>query len=114
MDGDRSREQGSLEVEPPAGPKTAPTRERETDAIYQRDRVVARVLDAEVNLEAKEIRFGEVYSSDELILPDECEYQIYKIYVQKIATAYRGDRELRHKGRILKEVIAEILGYREQ
>ena len=87
---------------------------REQDAIYQRGRIVARVLDVEVDEEAREVRFGEIFNSDELLLPDECEYQKFKILIKTIAYASRGEQMALHKGRILRGVTAEILGYREQ
>src|SRR5712692_8856634 len=88
--------------------------QREPDAIYQNDRVVARAADAEVDLEVKEVRFGELYQSDYLSLPEECEYQNYKIIVQRIAYATKVAPGAAHSGRVLKGVVAEILGYREQ
>jgi hypothetical protein len=88
--------------------------QREPDAIYQNDRLVARPADAEVDLGAKEIRFGELYQSDYLSLPEECEYQNYKILVQRIAHATKTAPGASHGGRVLKGVVAEILGYREQ
>lgn len=86
----------------------------EQDAIYQGNRLVARVLDAEVDLEAKEIRIGEVFNSDELMIPDECEFQRFRILIQRIAYATKVDKAEPHKGRILRGVTADILGYREQ
>ena len=102
------------ERRPQAESKAAPAAEREKDAIYQGDRIVARVLDVEVDLEAKEIRFGEVYKSDDLLLPDECDFQEYKILVQRIDQATKVARESPFKGRILRGVAADIVGYREQ
>ncbi len=98
------------------GDKPQPPRaaQREQDALYQSDRIVARVLDAEVDEAAKQVRFGEVFNSDELLLPDECEFQKYKILVQSIAYATKIDTNQLHKGRILRGVTAGILGYREQ
>jgi len=96
-----------------AAPVAAP-KDREQDAIYQNNRCVARVLDAEVDTGAKEIRFGEVYNSDELLLPEECEYQKCRILIQRIAYASKVNKDEPHKGRILRGVTAEILGYRTQ
>jgi|SRR5579862_2313655 len=87
---------------------------REQDAIYQGDRIVARVAEAEVDIEAKELRLGEVYESDHLMIPEECEYQKYRILIQRIGYATKVDRVSPHKGRILRGVVADILGYREQ
>jgi hypothetical protein len=74
---------------------------------------VAKTIEAEVDLEAKEIHFGELYESDPLLLPDECEYQKYRILIRKIAFAASLDKNAPHKGRVLRGVIAEILGHRE-
>jgi hypothetical protein len=97
-----------------AGAEAKPVTARRDDAIYQNDRPAGRTLDVQVDLGAKEIRFGEIYQSDYLLLPDECEYQKYRILVQKVAFAGKLDRSAAHKGRVLRGVVAEILGYREQ
>ena len=93
-----------------AGPVIA----RQNDAIYQNGEQVARTIQAEVDLESKEIRFGELYESDPLLLPDECEYQKYRILIRKVAFAASLDKNAPHKGRVLRGVIAEIIGHREQ
>ena len=98
---------------PTTAPGAAP-QEREQDAIYQNNRRVARVIDPEVDTEAKEIRFVEVYDSDLLLLPEECEYQKYRLLVRRIEDASKVNKEEPHKGRILRNVAAEIVGYREQ
>jgi len=87
---------------------------RQDDAIYQNNERVARTVEAEVDLEAKEIRFGELYESDPLLLPDECEYQKYRILIRKVAFAASLDKNVPRKGRVLRGVVAEILGHREQ
>lgn len=94
--------------------KAAPAAQREPDTLCQGDRVVAKVVNAEVDLEAKEIRFAELYQSDYLLLPHECEYQNYRILVQRIAYATKIEPGAPQKGRVLKGVVADILGYREQ
>jgi len=94
--------------------ESALAKDREPDAIYQGNRIVARVLDPEVDTEASEIRFSEVYESDELMLPEECEFQKYRILIQRIAYASKVNKQEMHKGRILKGVSADLLGYREQ
>src|SRR5206468_1568391 len=70
-----------------APPKPVASQPREADAVYQNGRIVARVIGAQVDAEAKELRFAEVHNSDELVLPDECEFQRYRIMVQRIAHA---------------------------
>jgi hypothetical protein len=89
-------------------------RAREQDAIYQDGQLVARVITPEVDTEAKEIRFEELYNSDNLLLPDECEFQKYIIMIKRIAYASTVEKGALHKGRVLRQVVAEILGYREQ
>ncbi len=94
--------------------KAASATEREPDTLYQGDRVVAKVVNAEVDLDARQIRFAELYQSDYLLLPHECEYQNYRILVQRIAYATKIEPGAPQKGRVLKGVVADILGYREQ
>jgi len=94
--------------------KSLPVKEREADAIYQNGRFVARVLDAEVDTAAKQIRFSEVFNSDELMLPEVCEFQRYRILIQRIGYASKVNKEEPHKGRILRGVVADLLGFREQ
>jgi hypothetical protein len=106
------------QAEVPTGPApvtgAGPAKEREPDAVYQNGELVARVTNPQVDLEAKEIRFTELYNSDELLLPDECEFQKYIIIVQRIGFASKVEKTALHKGRVLRDVVAEILGYREQ
>ena len=54
------------------------------------------------------------YESDDLLLPDECEYQKWVILVRKIASAVPQDKANPQRGRVLKGVTAEILGWVEQ
>lgn len=88
--------------------------EREADAIYQNERVVARVLEPEIDEAGKELRFGEIYQSEDLLLPDECEFGKYIILVRRVLSATKVDKDSVGKGRILRGVVAEIKGYREQ
>jgi hypothetical protein len=85
---------------------------RQGDAIYQNGEKVAITLETEVDLETKEIRFGELYGTDLLLLPDECEYQKYRILIRKVAFATKVDKKAPHKGRVLRGVVAEILAGR--
>jgi hypothetical protein len=86
----------------------------EADAIYQDGKIAARVLGADVRWDAREIRFAEINSSDDLMLPEECEFQKYRVMIQRIEYASRMDKSAPEKGRVLRGVVAEILGYREQ
>jgi hypothetical protein len=105
---------GSVNISPGAHAQTASPGPRETDSIYQNNRVVARVEGARLDAESKTFRFDELYNSDYLLLPDECEYQQYRILVRKIEYATKVEKTALHKGRILRGVTAEIRGYREQ
>lgn len=86
----------------------------EKDAIYQDGRIVARVVAPEIRRDAREIHFTEINSSDDLMLPEECEFQQYRLMIQRIEYASRIDKTAPEKGRVLRGVVAEILGYREQ
>jgi hypothetical protein len=86
----------------------------EQDAIYQLGKMVARVVEPDMDLEAKEIRFDEIVDSDHLVLADECEFQKYRIMIQKIAFATKVDHRPGRQGRTLAGCTAEILGYIEQ
>jgi hypothetical protein len=85
----------------------------EEDAIYQDGKVVARAAEPEVHWDAREIHFAEINRSDDLMLPEECEFQKYRLMIQRIEYASRIDRNAPGKGRVLRGVVAEILGYRE-
>ncbi|HEV3275711.1 MAG TPA: hypothetical protein VG860_02750 [Terriglobia bacterium] len=92
----------------------AASKPNEQDAIYQGGRVVGKALDARVDTEAREIHFGEISNSDDLLLPEDCEFREYRILIQRMEFATREERGAVHKGRVLRGVVAEILGYREQ
>jgi hypothetical protein len=93
---------------------SCPTVARQDDAIYQNEAPVARTREVEIDLKAGEIRFGELYESDPLLLPDECQYKNYRILIRKVRFATRLDKDAPHKGRVLRGVVAEILGHNEQ
>ncbi len=97
----------------PAGGEAAPPSGREKDALYQGGRLVARVAEVEVDLDAKEVRFGEISNSEELVIPDECEFREYRILIQRIAYATKIQRGEEHKGRVLRGVKCDLLGYLE-
>ncbi len=92
----------------------SPSSQRDANGIYQGGRRVARVTEPEIDLEDKQIRFSEIYGSDDLLLPEECEFQKYRILIQSITWAAKIDRVNPDKGRVLKGVVADILGYSEQ
>jgi len=101
------------------GTGAAGTAKREDDAIYQKDRDgrqrrVARVADVHVDEAGKEILFGEISESDDLLLPEPCAYQKWTIVVRKIAHATAHDKANPQRGRVLKGVTAEIVGRVDQ
>jgi hypothetical protein len=97
----------------PAGKGDEP-KAREKDALYQGGRIAARVAETEIDLDAKEVRFGEIYNSDDLLIPDECEFQQYRILIQRIAYATKIQKGEEHKGRVLRGVRCDLLGYHTQ
>ena len=86
----------------------------EEDAIYQDGKIAARVVGADVRWDAREVHFTELNQSDDLMLPEECEFQKYRLMIQRIEYASRIDKTAPEKGRVLRGVVAEVLGYREQ
>ncbi len=99
---------------PGPAPSTEPSLERQDDAVYQGSKLVARAIDANVHPETREITFRELRNSDDLLLPEECEFRKYRIMIQRVEYASRIDKEDPEDGRLLRGVVAEILGYREQ
>ncbi|MGH9469213.1 MAG: hypothetical protein ACRD1N_02590 [Terriglobia bacterium] len=83
--------------------------ELENDAIYQNGVLVARVAGPQIDLEAGQIRFEEIYRSEHLLLPDDCEFQGHRILIRKIEYSTKVDRGSEGKGRILGGVTAQIL-----
>lgn len=85
---------------------------RDPDAIYQKGQMVARAIEPEIDEEGKEVRFSQIIDNDELRLPDECEFRKYVLIVRRIADATK--EKASQRKRILRGVVAEIVGYREQ
>jgi hypothetical protein len=113
----RSKYNTVSEETKPSAPATTPagrTGNYQEDAIYQDGNVVARVVGAEVRGDAREIYFAEINNSGNLILPEECEFRKYRLMIQRIDYASRIDQSAPEKGRVLRGVVAEVLGYREQ
>ena len=95
----------------PSAQGTAESQAREQNALYQGGRVVARVAEVEIDLDAKEVRFGEVSQSEDLMIPEECEFRKYRILIQRIVYATKIQRGEEHKGRVLRGVTCDLLGY---
>jgi hypothetical protein len=96
-----------------------PLSERRDDAIYQwsfhhGDRLVARTIKAEVDESGKRVSFLEITHSDLLLLPDECHFRKYKLEIDTVGDATKVDKMDPDKGRILRNVTANITGYVEQ
>jgi hypothetical protein len=96
------------------GAPTARPASYEENAIYQDGKIVARVEGAEVRWDTREVHFAEINNSDDLMLPEECDFQKYRLMIQRIEYAARTDKTAPEKGRVLRGVVAEILGHREQ
>lgn len=96
----------------PPATETRPPEPRDWNAIYQKNRIVAWVREPDIDEAGKEVRFGEIYNSDDLMLADECEFQKFVIIVRRIAYAAR--EKPPNRRRLLRGVLAEIVGYREQ
>jgi hypothetical protein len=90
-----------------------PVISREQDGIYQGNRLVAKAIEVEIDMDAKEVRFGVIHESDRLMIPEECEYQKFRLMIQRIGYASKNEKDGPHQGRILRGVIADIMGYRE-
>ena len=105
---------GETRTSDTATASTARTVNTEPDAIYQEGKVVARAVGVEVRRDNREVHFAEINTSDNLILPEECEFLEYRLMILRIEYASRVDKQAPEKGRVLRGVVAEILGYREQ
>ncbi len=86
---------------------------KESDAIYQNGKKVGQVIGADVDEANKTFTFEEVHHSDNLLLPDECEFQKFRIQIHDVEYATREGAEAAQKGRILRKLAGEILGYSE-
>lgn len=105
---------------PSPGPQIIPVVQRDPGAIYQYDRfgrelrIVGRVEGPVVDEAVQEVRFAEIYQSDDLVLADEFEFRKYRLQAKRIGFATRLDKEVPHKKRVLRDVTAKLLGYCEQ
>jgi hypothetical protein len=101
-------------VNQPATDQTDATSHREANALYQKGKVVARVVQPEIDQENRTIRFDEISNSDELLLPEECEFREFRIQIRKITYATKIERDEEHKGRVLRGVMADLVGMRDR
>ena len=111
---DQKRRQQRLENLP-----AIPLSDREQDGVYQwsfhhGDRLVARVVKPQIDESSKRVTFVEITHSDLLLLPDECQFQKFKLEIDAVGDAIKVDKIEPEKGRILREVTAHITGYVEQ
>jgi len=86
---------------------------RESDALYQNGKFAGRAVASEVDQVGQEVRFDQIENTEDLLLADEFEFQKYVLLVRKVGYATKVARESPHKGRILRGVVAKIVGYRE-
>jgi hypothetical protein len=114
MEVERALNENSVDSEGKRQAGTSDSESREQDAIYQNSKLVARIVAPDVELESKEIRFDEIVDSDHLVLAEECEFQKFRIMIQKVAFATKVDHREGRTGRTLAGCTAEILGYIEQ
>jgi hypothetical protein len=85
--------------------------ERENDALYQKNRLVARVSGVRVDEAGQKLYCDEIHNSDLLVLADECEYEHYRIVIRKVEHAAKSDPKVPHKGRVLRGIEADIVGH---
>lgn len=85
---------------------------REGKGLYQNGKFAGLAIAFEVDEVGREVRFDEIDNTDELLLPDEVEFQKYVLVVRKVGYATKVSREAPQKGRILRGVVAEIVRYR--
>jgi hypothetical protein len=87
-----------------------PTREK--DALYQHDKVAARIAGAQVDEEQRQILFDEIYESDALDLGSEFEFQKWKLRFQSADTMTMLNAAAPHKGRTITKATCKITGDR--
>lgn len=107
--GKRNNSGAEKKTQPSAPPPSAS--QREADAIYQKGRRVARVKEPEIDEAGNEVRFTEIYQSDDLLLPEECEFRDFILIVRRVTYATRETTP--ERARILRGVVAEIVGRRD-
>lgn len=91
--------------------KEAAAGDPDPNAIYQKGKLVAYVKEPEIDEAGKEVRFDEIFKSDDLVLADECEFRKFTLIVRRIGYASKENDASR--SRTLRGVVAEIVGYRE-
>ncbi len=85
---------------------------RETDALYQDRKLVARVEKAVVDEKATAVRFDEIHTSNQLDLQREFEFQKWRLRYRDAQAIIGLDTSAPHKGRIIREAVCEIVGER--
>ncbi len=83
---------------------------REEDALYQGNRIVARVEGATVDKVNKVVSFREIHHSGNMDLSEPVVFQKYKLELRHIDTLINLDVSAPEKGRILRGVRFELLG----
>ena len=85
---------------------------RETDALYQGYKVVARVSGAAVDEAKSEVRFDEIYQSNQLDLGAEFEFQKWRLNFDSAESMTMLTASAPQKGRIIEKAICKIAGMR--
>ena len=86
----------------------------EENALYQNGEIVGRAVEPEIDEANRKIRFKQIDGTDKLLIPDECEYQKYRIVIDKVASATKEGAEALQKGRVLREIEADITSFGDQ
>ena len=109
--GNSGGDRGNGSQEPAAPPSRGETAaDRDPNGLYQKGALVARIREAEIDEAGKEVRFTEIYQSDDLLLPEECEFREFILVVRRVTYATRETTP--ERARILRGVVAEIVGRR--
>ena len=88
----------------------APVPTRETDAIYQDGKIVARVSGIVIDESNARILFAEIYNSNSLALESEFEFRGWRLKFHSANTVIFLDVTQADKGRIIEQAVCEIIG----
>ena len=85
---------------------------RERDGLYQGGRLVSKVTGPTVDEARSEIRFNEIYQSNELNLGAEFEFQKWRLKFRAAESIVMISASAPQKGRIIEKVVCQITGVR--
>ena len=92
--------------------KTSWIPQREKDSIYQDGKIVAKIIEGKINQQNNAYFFKEIYNSNNLNLEKEFEFQKFKLKHKRHESGTYLDVTQPHKGKIIENVICEIIGER--